>query len=148
MKPNTFFKINSKRDLHLIYIDFKDKFQNSDLDSLIKIYDQGNNYCVCDRNSVISLTTKDMVDINPQLESIKNPYSENKTTVEKIEVNDAQEVSAEKNNTSERLKRINHILKTIQLDIEPEKLNKLISVIDLDNEYQGDTTINQIFNLQ
>lgn len=137
MKTLTHFTVENERQLELIYEELKDQITDS-LPELLKKYKSGITTIQCNSIGMVNLDN----DLLPQSKAIPNPFTEEeKQTQQKKAVADIAVKTG-------RRKEIDMVLHNIGLQIEDQKLDKLIQVIDLHNEKAGDITIQDIFNLQ
>lgn len=136
MKTLTHFTVENERQLELLYYELKAQMTDG-FPELKKKFQSGIKTLQCNSIGMIDLDNE----LLPQSKAIPNPFADEKKEVK-------QKPEAPKLVTSERRKEIDLILHNIGLQIEDQKLDKLIEVIDLHNEKAGDITIQDIFNLQ
>lgn len=144
MKLRTHFKIENERQLELVYQDLKDQFTDNFRDLIRKFREDGTRTISCNSVGMINL------DDQPIAESklIPNPYAENVTKTVEGKVEKTPEKTLKAIPTDDRRKRIDTILDIINLEIEKDKLDKLIEVLDLESINEGHTSLDAIFQLK
>lgn len=157
MKPKTHFILNNKRELELMFKEFKDEFALH-LPDLMNVFDKGVRTLQKNIHGVIQLDDE----LPPYSKRIDNPFGEpEKPKEEKKEVQnepenkidvDFSEVKPDRleviPNKGSRRERIDIIINTIGLEIERKKVDKLLKVFDLELENKDEVRIKQILDLR
>lgn len=138
MKNLTHFKINNVEEIEKILTNFKDQFdENITFESMRKDFLDGENILQCNTFGVIYLNFEPI----HGSKEIKNLFSSSN----EIKTNGHSDLEESKDI---RRIRIDAVLKFIEFDIENEYLEKLIKVIDLINENEGDARIDDILKIK
>jgi len=155
MKRLTHFEIENERQLEQVYHDYEDDF-TMHLEDAIRAFRRGVRIIQANQFNQIKFENE----VDPRSEEINNPYAEPKSK-EKTETH-VDEVKSQEPDKSDKVlnvdkakmtkkglrrHRIDIILFSIGLEIEPKVLDKLIQVIDLDNEYADKANVGQILKL-
>lgn len=136
MKTLTHFTVENERQLEVLYYELKDQMTEG-FAELKEKFQSGITTLQCNSIGLVSLDKE----LLPQSKAIPNPFAEEKQAV-------VQKPEAPKLVTSNRRTEIDLVLHNIGLEIEDQKLDKLIEVIDLHNDKAGDITIEDIFSLR
>lgn len=141
MKNTTHFKIENKRELELLYQDFKDDLPIN-WKEMLERFNAGTR--TFQKNSIGLIDFND--DVLKQSTEIKNPYAEEKISLSLKGFEKMKEKKANQENDPRR-KRIDDILKILQKDINPEDVTLLLKIFDLEFHQNENVTLNEIYAL-
>lgn len=143
----THFKINSTSELELAYREFDDQTDSS-FEEAKKEFNKGKTFMQCNSVGIVYLSNEVRTDST----EVSNPFAkkaskvlEEKEILIEAEKKEKPEPKIEK---SPRRQRIEGIINAIEFYISDKNLDTMIKIIDLENQYEGQTPIHKILEIK
>lgn len=140
MKKNTYFKNNketAKETAKYLLKNYPEQI-NLGSEDFTRALESGAKYVTCNQFGIIEPANE----VGKHYEMILNPsFSDIEVDFENVE-------QKNRNTKDDRRKRIDHIFSIIDFEIDPDKLTKIIQVIDHDNKHGDKSTYEMYLNLK
>lgn len=150
MNAFTHFQIKNLKQLEEAYREFDDQFDLT-FEEAKHQFLKGKKTLECDSIGIVYLTET----ANTNSTKISNPFSdtvdEEKTppVISGLSLSSIKKKKDLQNEqqTDQRRKRIDAYLRAIQLDLDPNHVTKMLTIVDLDAQHDGAVPFNQILQL-